>query len=171
MIIEKYTKALISSLNKEEQKEIFEALKKLALLSKNIKFMLILKSPLLTQEEKINFIKEITECDNEKFINFVKILDENKRIDLIKDIFKNYYAKLAFLNNTFEGVVEGEISEDTLKALEEKLSSKFDAVIKLNLEKKDINGIKVFVDVLNVEVAIDENKIKSDLIADILKAI
>ena len=171
MVIEKYTKALISSLNKEEQKEIFKALQKLAILSKNSKFILILKSPLLSQEEKINFIREITNCNNEKFINFVKILDENKRIDFIKDIFKNYNSKLAFLNNTFEGVVEGKISDDILKALEEKLSSKFNAVIKLNLEKKDINGIKVFVDVLNVEVAINENKIKSDLIADILKAI
>ncbi|GAX87812.1 F-type H+-transporting ATPase subunit delta [Lebetimonas natsushimae] len=171
MVIEKYTKALISSLNKDEQKEIFEALKKLALLSKNQKFILILKSPLLSQEEKINFVKELTNCSNQKFVNFIHILLENKRIDLLKDIFKNYYAKLAFLNNTFEGVVEGEISEDTLKALEEKLSSKFNAIIKLNLEKKDINGIKVFVDVLNVEVAIDENRIKQDIITDILKAI
>jgi F-type H+-transporting ATPase subunit delta len=171
MIIEKYTKALISSLNKNEQKEIFEALKKLALLSKNQKFILILKSPLLSQEEKLNFVKEITECNNAKFINFIKILDENKRIDLIKDIFKNYYAKLAFLNNAFDGVVEGNISDETLKVLEEKLSSKFNAAIKLYLEKKDINGIKVFVDVLNVEAQIDENRIKQDIITDILKAI
>jgi F-type H+-transporting ATPase subunit delta len=171
MIIEKYTKALISSLNKNEQKEIFEALKKLALLCKNQKFILILKSPLLSQEEKLNFVKEITECNNAKFINFIKILDENKRIDLIKDIFKNYYAKLAFLNNAFDGVVEGNISDETLKVLEEKLSSKFNAAIKLYLEKKDINGIKVFVDVLNVEAQIDENRIKQDIITDILKAI
>ena len=171
MIIEKYTKALINSLNKVEQKEIFEALQKLAILSKNPKFVLILKSPLLSQNEKLNFIKEITNCNNEKFINFVKILDENKRIDLIKDIFKNYNAKLAFLNNTFEGVVEGNIDDDMLKALEDKLSAKFNATIKLNLEKKDISGIKVFVDVLNIEVAVDEEKLKANLIADILKVI
>jgi F-type H+-transporting ATPase subunit delta len=43
--------------------------------------------------------------------------------------------------------------------------------IKLNLEKKDINGIKVFVDVLNVEAQVDENRIKQDIISNILKAI
>jgi F-type H+-transporting ATPase subunit delta len=171
MIVEKYTKALMASLNKEEQKEIFEALKKLAILSKNSKFMLILKSPLLKTEEKLKFIQNITECSNKKFINFVKILNENKRIDLIKDIFKNYHAKLSISNNTFDGTAEGHISEETLKALEDKLSSKFNAVIKLSLKEKDINGIKVFVDVLNVEVSIDENRIKQDIITDILKAI
>ncbi|WP_024789334.1 F0F1 ATP synthase subunit delta [Lebetimonas sp. JH292] len=171
MIVEKYTKALMASLNKEEQKEIFEALKKLAFLSKNSKFMLILKSPLLSTEEKLKFIQTVTECENKKFINFVKILNENKRIDLIKDIFKNYHAKLSISNNTFDGTAEGHISGETLKALEDKLASKFNAAIKLSLKEKDINGIKVFVDVLNVEVSIDENRIKQDIITDILKAI
>ena len=62
-------------------------------------------------------------------------------------------------------------SEETLKVIESKLSEKFNATIKLQPNKKDINGIKVFVDILNVEVALSEDKIKSDLINNILKAI
>jgi len=69
------------------------------------------------------------------------------------------------------GVVEGKVNETTLKELEKKLSEKFNAIIKLHLKESELNGVKVFVDVLNVEVGLDENKIKRDLENQILKAI
>ena len=81
------------------------------------------------------------------------------------------YEKVSNYFNTYAGVVEGKVSEATLKEIESKLSEKFNATIKLQLNEKDINGIKVFVDILNVEVALSEDKIKNDLINNILKAI
>jgi F-type H+-transporting ATPase subunit delta len=171
MLVEKYVKALLLSLNEDEIVKVYEAIARLSLVAKDPKFILIVKSPLLSIDEKIDILKDLAECKNLKFVNFLRILLENKRTDLLKEIFRVLYAAVSNYFNTYAGKVEGNISEETLKALEEKLSKKFDATIKLNLEKKDINGIKVFVDVLNVEAQVDENRIKQDIISNILKVI
>jgi len=171
MVVEKYTKAFLASLNKDEVAEAYEAIARIALVAKDPKFILIVKSPMLSVEEKLQFLSEIAEYKNEKFINFLRIILENKREDLFKEIHTSLYEKVSKYFNTYAGVVEGKVSEDMLKEIENKLTQKFNAEIRLLLKEKDINGIKVFVDILNVEVAINEDKIKSDLINDILKAI
>ena len=171
MVVEKYAKAFLASLSEEEIAPAYEAIARIALVAKNPKFILIVKSPLLSIEDKIQKLAEIAEYNNPKFLNFLRIILENKREDLFKEIHTSLYEKVSRHFNTYAGVVEGKISEDTLKEIESKLSEKFDATIKLQLNEKDINGIKVFVDILNVEVALSEDKIKSDLINNILKAI
>ena len=171
MIVEKYTKAFLASLSEDEIAAAYEAVAKIALVAKDPKFILIVKSPLLSIEEKIKTLAEIAEYDNPKFLNFLRIILENKREDLFKEINTSLYEKVSKHFNTYAGVVEGNISSDLLKQIEEKLSQKFNATIKLQLNKKDINGIKVFVDILNIEVALNEEKIKNDLINNILKAI
>jgi F-type H+-transporting ATPase subunit delta len=171
MIVEKYVKALLAALNEDEIVEVYEAIAKLALVAKDPKFILLVKSPILSIDEKIEILKKLADCENPKFVNFMRILLENKRIDLLKEIYQSLYAAVSKHFNTYAGVVEGKISEDTLKAIEEKLSKEFDATIKLQLKDVDINGIRVFVDVLNVEVSILEERIKQDLLTQILKAI
>jgi F-type H+-transporting ATPase subunit delta len=171
MVVEKYTKAFLASLSEEEIAPAYEAIAKIALVAKDPKFILIVKSPLLTIDEKIKTLSEIAEYDNPKFLNFLRIVLENKREDLFKEIHTSLYEKVSRYFNTYAGVVEGKVSEATLKEIENKLSQKFNATVKLQLREKDINGIKVFVDILNVEVALSEDKIKSDLINNILKAI
>jgi F-type H+-transporting ATPase subunit delta len=171
MIVEKYTKAFLASLSEDEISPAYDAIAKIASVAKDPKFILIVKSPLLGIDEKIDVLSKIAEYDNPKFLNFLRIILENKREDLFKEIHTSLYEKVSRHFNTYAGVVEGKISQSTLKEIEEKLSKKFDATVKLHLNEKDINGIKVFVDILNVEVALSEEKIKSDLINNILKAI
>ena len=171
MVVEKYTKALLRALNKDEVVEVYEAVARVALIANDPKFILLVKSPLLSEEEKIKLLCDIAESENQKLINFFKILLENKRIDLIKEIHQSLYVKVAEMFNTYAGFVYGKIDEELLEELEKKLSQKFNATIKLQLKENDINGIKVFVDVLNVEVAISEDRIKQDLVSQILKAI
>ncbi len=171
MIVEKYTNALMNALNEDEIVEIYEAVARVALMANDQKFILIVKSPLLSMDEKIKFLIDLAQNSNQKLINFFKILLINKRIDLIREIHQNLYEKVSVHLNTYAGIVEGKVAEETLNELQKKLSQKFNAIIKLQLKESDLNGIKVFVDVLNVEVGLDENKIKRDLVNQILKAI
>ena len=171
MVVEKYTKALLLSLKEEEIVPTYEAIARIALVAKDSKFILLIKSPLLSIDEKVEILSQIAEYNNPKFLNFLRIVLENKREDLLKEIYLSLYEKVSFYFNTFGGKIEGNITESVLKEIEGKLSKKFNAKIKLLLEKSDINGIKVFVDVLNIEVAINEEKIKSNLVDYILKAI
>ncbi len=171
MVVDKYTKALLSVLTKEEAASIYEAIARIALVAKNPKFVLIVKSPLLTDEEKVTFLSEIAENSNPKFINFLRVVVENKRIDTFKELHKAMLNRVSKLFNTYGGVVEGNVSDNVVVELEKKLSAKFDADIKLLKKEKDLNGIKVFVEVLNVEIDVDEDKIKRSLLNNILKAI
>jgi len=171
MIVEKYTKALMNALDEKKIVEIYEAMKKVAAVANNPKFVLIVKSPLLSIDEKIKFLTDLAQNDDPKLINFFKILLVNKRIDIIKEITQNLYENVSKKLNTYYGVVEGKVDNDTLNQLEKKLSEKFNATIKLQLKESELNGVRVFVDVLNVEVGLDENKIKRDLLNQILKAI
>jgi F-type H+-transporting ATPase subunit delta len=161
----------MGSLNENEVVEVYEAIARLALVAKDEKFILIVKSPLLSVDDKVKVLSEIADCKNEKFLNFIRILLENKRMDLIKEIHQSLYEKVSKLFNTYAGVVEGKVSEETLKQIEKKLSEKFNADIKLQLKESELNGLKVFVDVLNVEVSIVEDRIKQELLNKILKAI
>ncbi len=172
MIVDKYVKALLLALKDDDEVvKVYEAIAKLSLVAKNPKFILLVKSPMLSIDEKVNFLTKITECENEKFKNFLKILIENKRIDLLKDIFKKLYTEVSRRFNTYAGVVIGKVSEETLKSIEEKLSKEFNATIKLKLKDADIKGIKVLVDVLDVEISVVEDRIKQNLINTIIKAI
>ena len=171
MVVEKYTKALLLSLKEEEIIPTYEAMAKIASVVKDSKFILLIKSPLLSVDEKVKILSEIAQYDNPKFLNFLRIVLENKREDLLKEIYLSLYEKMSFYFNAFKGKVEGDIKEDILKEIEDKLSKKFNAKIKLSLDKNEMNGIKVFVEVLNIEIEINEEKIKSNLIDYILKAI
>ena len=171
MIVEKYTNALMNTLSDNEIVEIYEAIAKIASVANEPKFILIVKSPLLSLDEKLKFLIDLAQNDDKKLVNFLKILLINKRIDLIKEIHQNLYEKVSKYLNTYAGVVEGKVGENVLKELEKKLSEKFNANIKLRLKESELNGVRVFVDVLNVEVGLDENKIKRDLLNQILKAI
>ncbi len=171
MIVDKYVKALLLSLNENEVVEVYKAVAKLSLVAKEPKFILLVKSPLLTVDEKVDFLSKTAECENSKFKNFLRILIENKRIDLIKEIYKKLYAEVSKMFNTYAGTVIGKVSEDTLKAIEDKLSKEFNATIKLKLKDEDLKGIKVLVDVLDVEIAVVEDRIKQNLIDTIIKAI
>ena len=53
MIVEKYTKAFLSSLSEDEIAPAYEAIARIALVAKDPKFILIVKSPLLNLDEKI----------------------------------------------------------------------------------------------------------------------
>ncbi|NPA12283.1 MAG: F0F1 ATP synthase subunit delta [Epsilonproteobacteria bacterium] len=172
MINEKYANALLSSLsNDEEIVEVYEAIARVSLVCRDEKFILVVKSPELNLEQKIKFLSEIAQSSNPKLLNFFKILLVNKRIDHIGEIYQALYNMVSNYFNTYAGVVEGKISDELVAEIEKRLSQKFSSTIKLEKRDADINGIKVFVDVLNVEIAIDENRIKQDLVNTILKAI
>jgi F-type H+-transporting ATPase subunit delta len=60
MIVEKYVKALLEALNEDEIVEVYEAIAKLALVAKDPKFILLVKSPILSIDEKNRDFEKIS---------------------------------------------------------------------------------------------------------------
>ena len=101
------------------------------------------------------------------------MLGTNKRLDLIPDIVTELESKIAKMNNTYTGVVytNKELSTDYVSSIEKQFSDKFDVKLTLSQNVCDYDGIKVDIDSLGVEISFSKQRLKSQMIDHILKAV
>jgi len=111
-------------------------------------FFELLKTPNISINEKKNIIDETFEGKvSSEIKNFLKIILDKRRIKNIFEIIEEYEK----LYNEHNGVVKADayttmpLDEDTLKSLEDKLSSITDKNVKLEnkIDKSLIGGIKI----------------------------
>jgi F-type H+-transporting ATPase subunit delta len=173
MSIKKYVKALVETTTKEHLETIYSELTPLVELSKSEKYNLIIASPLVSNDKKVEFLVELLGIKDEKVVNLLKLIAENNRLKelpkmvvLLKDI-------LAEITGDYKGFVYSKepLAESKIAEIESKLSSRFGKNIKLTQETTDRSGVQVYVDSLNVEIAVYENDIKAKLIENIIRAI
>jgi F-type H+-transporting ATPase subunit delta len=173
MSIKKYVKALVETTTKEHLETIYNTLKTIEVVSKDNKYKLIILSPIVSNEDKVKFISELLNIQDEKVINLLRLLANNNRlmelpsfVRLLKDIIAN-------LTGDYIGYVysKDSLSESKIAEIESKLSARFNKNIKLTQKPSDKAGIQVYVDSLNVEIAVYEDDIKAKLITDIIRAI
>ena len=172
-IAKKYVNALISSCNDAELTEINGLLTQLVGVFKIEKFNNIILSPDVSTESKEGLVLSLTEIQNVKFQNFIRLLGNNDRLKLIPAIVKELKYQLSLKNNSYEGSVltNFKMSPKQIATLEENFSKKFNANIKLNANENTYPGIKVELDDLGVEVSFSVERLKAQLTEHILKAI
>ncbi|RUM56432.1 MAG: hypothetical protein DSY40_02275 [Nautilia sp.] len=173
MSINKYIKALSAVTTKEHLEQIYENLKPLVSLSKNKKYNLIITSPLISREDKVKFLVDLLSIDDEKIVNLFKLLAANNKLTHLPSLVKSLKDVIADLTGNYKGYVYSKepLSESKIATIESNLSKRFNKNIKLIQETKNINGIQIYVDSLNVEIAIYEEVIKEKLISNILRVI
>jgi F0F1-type ATP synthase delta subunit len=173
MSIKKYVKALVETTTKEHLEIIYNELKPISVVSKDDKYKLIISSPVISSDTKVEFVSNLLDIKDKKVFNLLKLLGANNRlielpvfVSLLKDI-------LADLTGDYVGYVysKDNLSETKLVEIETKLSKQFNKNIKLVQKTSQRDGIQVYVDSLNIEIAIYENDIKAKLITDIIRAI
>lgn len=114
----------------------------------NKEFSNILKSPIVSKEEKKTLITNIfgSTLDNE-MLNFMKILADKDRLNLLANMEEAFKALLNDKNNILEGVAitavpmnEGEVNE-----LQAKLSVKYNKTVVLQneVDKSILGGVLV----------------------------
>lgn len=114
----------------------------------NKEFSNILKSPIVSKEEKKTLITNIfgSTLDNE-MLNFMKILADKDRLNLLANMEEAFKALLNDKNNILEGVAitavpmnEGEVNE-----LQAKLSDKYNKTVVLQneVDKSILGGVLV----------------------------
>jgi len=111
--------------------------------------------------------------DDTTLVNFVKVLGEKGRLDLIPAITKVLNTDQQRVSNEYEGVVK---SASTLEGadlvnLEETLKKYTGSTIKLTQEKSDLEGVRVAVDDLGIEVNFSKQRVKEQLIDFIKKSL
>jgi len=173
MSIKKYVKALVKTTTKSHLEDIYNQLVYVKELSKNSKYKLIIFSPIISKEEKIEFLISTLNITDTKVINLLKLLAENNRLNELPILVSLLKDIIAELTGNYKGyiITKNRISESKIAEIESKLSKRFNKNIKLEQGLSDKEGIQVYVESLNVEVAIFEEDIKEKLIKDIIRAI
>ena len=134
----------------------------------------VLNSPIVSAEKKTEMILSALGKESDTVLtNFIKILGENKRLDLIPAIAKVLNADLQKAANKYEGIVKStkKLDKEELNRLEETLGKYTGATIKLKQEKTDLDGLRVSVDDLGIEVNFSKQRVKEQLIDFIKKSL
>jgi len=133
-----------------------------------------LTSPIIPSEKKTEMIlSTLGDNGDSILVNFIKILGENKRLNLIPAIAKVLNTDLQKVSNEYEGILKSKATLDAnaLSTLEETLKKYTGSTIKLTQEKTDLDGLRVSVDDLGIEVNFSKQRVKEQLIDFIKKSL
>jgi F-type H+-transporting ATPase subunit delta len=172
LIAKRYVKAL-SSVSKDIA-GVADVLNILTDVVSTAEVQTALNSPIVSSETKTEMILAALGADADvTLVNFIKILGENKRLDLIPAISKVLNADLQKVANKYEGVLSTKETLDAaaLSNLEETLKKYTGSTIKLTQEKSEKDGLHVAVDDLGIEVNFSKQRVKEQLIDFIKKSL
>jgi len=173
LIARRYVKALLEVISSEQKITYSEVLNSISSLFSDANISEKITSPLISSSNKVNFILDGVKGADSTLINFIKILGENGRLDLIPTIAKSLNQELQKESNKYEGVVtsNSELDSTELTDLENSLKTYTGSTIKLTQQKSDLDGIKVTVDDLGIEVNFSKQRVKEQLIDFITKSL
>ena len=174
LVAKRYVKALVDGRNSDTIIAISEKLNVISSAFADEKFNSIVSSPEIAVSSKVDLIISLCDTENDETLkNFIKILGEKRRLGLLPFIAKELDSQIAKMNNSYFGVVytNQELSNDYVSSIEKQFSKKFDVKLSLSQNVCDYDGIKVDIDGLGVEISFSKERLKSQLIDHILKAV
>jgi len=175
LIAKRYVNALVDSTTKKQRADFSKILLGLAEAFSDAVVSEKLSSPLISNDQKTAMVVEgLGEDADAKLVNFIKIIGENGRLDLLPTIAKVLKQAIQIETNKYEGVVSSstKLKAAELKELQESLSTYTNgASIKLTQEISDLEGIKVSVEDLGIEVNFSKQRVKEQLIDFITKSL
>ncbi len=172
LIAKRYASALSSVV--KDMPAVLEVLNVLSEVSTSKEIKSALTSPIISHEKKTEMMLATlgTNADG-SLVNFIKILGENSRLDLIPAITKVLNSDQQRIANEYEGILKSSTTLDkkTLEELEATLKKYTGSTIKLTQEKTDLKGLRVSVDDLGIEVNFSKQRVKEQLIDFIKKSL
>ncbi len=173
LIAKRYVKALLEVISAEQKITYSQVLNSIASLFNNENISEKIDSPLISSDEKVSFILDGIKDGDSSLINFIKILGENDRLNLIPTIAKSLNQELQKESNNYSGIVtsSNELNSNEIEELENSLKSYTGSTIKLTQTKSDLDGIKVTVNDLGIEVNFSKQRVKEQLIDFITKSL
>ena len=174
LVAKRYVKALIEGRDIQVINSLSNSLNMISSAFGDEKFISIISSPEVADCSKVDLIISLVDTANDNTLkNFIKLLGEKRRLSLLPFIATELNTQIAKINNSFVGVVYTnlELSSDYVSSIEEQFSRKFDVKLSLSQKACDYDGIKVDIDGLGVEISFSKERLKSQLIDHILKAV
>lgn len=173
LVAKRYVKALIDGRDSSTINTISNKLNEISSAFADEKFNSIISSPEISSDSKVILVNSLVDVIDGALSNFIKLLGEKRRLDLLPFIAKELNTQIAKMNNSYVGVVytNQELSNDYVSSIEEQFSKKFDVKLSLSQSVCEYDGIKVDIDGLGIEISFSKDRLKSQLIDHILKAV
>jgi len=174
LIAKRYIKALIDGEKLSAIEAMAVVFSTLANSMKDNKVSTIINNPDIKSADKATILLDaVKNVKSDKINNLIKLLAENKRIDIIPVIAEQIKKEIAKLTKKYSGVVYSNTKIDAklITQLSNGLSKKFNSKISLTYKKDSFNGIKVDVEDLGIEINFSKDRINNQMIEHILKAI
>jgi F-type H+-transporting ATPase subunit delta len=153
-IANRYVTALLDSAKSKEDNKMFEkGLKEISnLFTSDKNFKNVLLNPRIASQEKLDIIKEIFPeyTKSEVFVNFLKLLIEAKRIDMLVNISDEYSKITSSLNKelNMKIVTAMKIDDEQINEITKKYKElyKADTVkYEVEIDESILGGIKVII--------------------------
>ena len=174
LVAKPYVRALLDGEDAKNMAGISAIFDALAAQFENESFVDFISAPDVSSSVKEEILLEaVKKAKSDKINNFIRLLAEKNRFELIPEIANQISKEISVVNNTYTGKILSDLDMDakTVKALSSGLGKKVDANITLEFVKTNFDGIKVEVEDLGIELNFSKQRINSSLIDHILKAI
>lgn len=173
LIAKRYVKALLDGKDVAAATSIYNELNSISTAFADDKFTAIISSIEVKECQKTDLVISLVENCSDTVKNLIKLLGSKKRLEIIPDIVTEFRTNIAAMENTYEGVVytNNALSKDYVKSIAKEFSKKFDVKLSLTQNVCDYDGIKVDIDGLGVEISFSKDRLKSQMIDHILKAV
>ena len=173
LIAKRYVKALLDGRDLNSATAVYNDLKTISSAFSDEKFISIVSSSEVKSNDKVELVVSFVENCSDDLKNLIKLLGANNRLELIPAMVKELDGQISKMNNTYTGVVytNTELSADYVSSIEAQFSKKFDVKLSLSQNVCDYDGIKVDIDSLGVEISFSKERLKSQMINHILKAV
>jgi F-type H+-transporting ATPase subunit delta len=173
LVAKRYVKALMIDRDVKGIESVYNELNTIATAFNDDKFVMIIDSTEVSIDKKVELILSFNKKVSDTVKNFIKVLADNKRLDTIPSIVEGLKSELSVLNNKYDGVIytNKKLSQKDVKKLNTQFSKKFNVSLELTQNICDYDGIKVDISGLGVEIGFSKERLKSQMIEHILKAV
>ena len=174
LVAKRYVKALVDGRDNKVINSISDKLNIISSAFADEKFNSIVSSPEVAVSAKVNLVISLVDLSNDTILsNFIKLLGEKRRLNIIPEIAFELKTQIAKMNSSYVGTVytNKELSNSYISSIEEQFSKKFNVKLSLSQNVCDYDGIKVDIDGLGVEISFSKDRLRTQLINHILKAV
>ena len=173
LIAKRYVDALLSVSDEKEQSLYVETFNNLTQSVGDDQVAFMIDAPIIASSDKVAaLIATLGDKPNAKLVNFIKLLGEHKRLGLIPAIANVLNTNIQKKNNSYSGFINSkeELANEKITQIEETLKRYTGSDIKLEQKQSDIDGLRVDVEDLGIEINFSKERVKEQLIDFIMKS-
>jgi len=174
LVVKRYAKALLS-IEGISLDELMSQLKAVSsVIESNPEVAEFLEAPIVKKETKLEILLNALDGKvDTTLINLLKIMAQKDRLALLPELTLELEKEIQAQEKKYKGIVESneKIDATLIKKLEKKLSEYSGAEVTLEFKNSDIDGIKVEVSDLGLELNFSKRSVKEALLENIIKAL